>query len=169
MTFKFNEIFLNIFFKAKLYEMLPKVRRGEAEYSKIEEILNDFKKEDGYSDKIKEFNEKCYEDWRIKDFLRLIKLEVSGFDTDLRSLFYDNPNSDKIIFFYSDELKSKNETDWIDCYDFFLKYVQKKKKNEKLFCCNIELNTDIKNINNICVIKYDSTDKEQILFLIICA
>ena len=35
--------------------MLPKVRRGEAEYSKIEEILNDFKKEDGYSDKIKEF------------------------------------------------------------------------------------------------------------------
>jgi len=91
--------------------MLPKVRRGEAEYSKIEEILNDFKKEDGYSDKIKEFNEKCYEDWRIKDFLRLIKLEVSGFDTVLRSLFYDNPNSDKIIFFYSDELKSKNETD----------------------------------------------------------
>ncbi len=46
-----------------------------------------------------------------------------------------------------------------------MKYVQKKKKNEKLFCCNIELNTDIKNINNICVIKYDSTDKEQILFL----
>jgi len=144
--------------------MLPKVREGIEDCSQLENILNDFKQEAGYTDKIKEFNEKSYKDWCIKDYLRLINLGVLGLDTDLRSLFYDYPNSKKIIFFFSDKSKIQNETDWIESYDFFLRLVQNKKENEIFFCCNIQLNTNIRNIHDTCVIEYDFANNEHVLF-----
>jgi hypothetical protein len=96
--------------------------------------------------------------------MRLIKQGVLGLETDLRTLFRDNRNIIKVIFFYSDELKTKNETDWNNCYDYFLELAENKKENEKLFLCNIQLNTNIKDIKNICIRKYDSNNKEKILF-----
>ena len=68
--------------------------------------------------------------------------------------------------FYSDDLIIKNERDWNNYYAFFIKLAKNAKENEKLFCCNIQVNTNVKGINHICVKKYDTNNNnnEEYLF-----
>ena len=64
------EYFLSFKILAKLQEILPKVRKGEKDCSQIQHLVNDFQKQEGYTARIKEFNEKVYQDWNVEDLLR---------------------------------------------------------------------------------------------------
>jgi len=138
--------------KGELIVLLPKVRKGTEDSSKIEESLRKFN-DKCLTDGIQTFLQ-SYANLHINSLLSLSELNISFLSKDLRTLFRDEPNKTILILFYSDDLVKKSETVWENTLDNFIFMIRDKKENELFFCCDLKLNSLIKNVEEICIRKY---------------
>jgi hypothetical protein len=157
-----NENYLKIKFKP----ILDSIRRNEESFKLDELFLNDYNKCDYSSASIKLFikeilSKKHEKIKKIKDLKLSYKIDYLIEDQKSLNQRKELINKNIYILFTSEELQNEttiNNTNWIEIYDFYLRFVQSidnKDNNSKFFISdNIDLNAswDVLDNEMICVI-----------------
>lgn len=157
------------YFKIKLKPILDLIRSsedGNEESFKLDEFLNDYNKCDYSSASIQLFikeilSKKHDKIKKIKDLK--LNYKIDYLTEDQKSLNQRKELINKniyILFTYSEELQNETNSNWIEIYEFYLRFVQSidnKDSNSKFFISdNIDLNAswDVLDNEMICIIHH---------------
>lgn len=151
--------------KEALANKLVTIRSGKSNVSDLEDILKDFLESDSSSNAIDSFiNDHFYMKTKVDDIITLKNYGIEHItrNTSPRNIVLQNNKKKIYILYYTTHLKTeKQDTDWKNNYEFFKKLKREKSSNTNrlFFLCDIELHSELKNINKKIVIHYYHNDK----------